>query len=212
MMKHSQPQRHNTSLLSLSRLLRRLVMLAPLWLLGCSSTTPQIHWYRLVQADAQLTTAVKNQHQHQRMIMLSRLQLKPYLTQGSLVMQLSDSELQFSEQHRWATDLTEDIQQLLVKQLTQLGDQITVASNVQPLKPNDTTVALNIVIDQFLITQHHSVLLSGDFELISPQWRHQQPFSIELSLKANGYPHAVEQLSNTLPILAQQIHQGLIKY
>ena len=152
-------------------------------LCGCAQTmAPQNHYYLLNPLQNQqvgLSTTPPTVH----------IDLAQFLSQGSLVLQLNEQQIQPGHYHRWAEPLSGMIKRYLQRQLQQ-RNQFQEKSSIA------------IVIDRFHGSPTGEVWLSG-------QWWQDNKIPHRFDYHANqdqaGYDGLVVTLQHLLDLLAKEI-------
>lgn len=157
-------------------------------LCGCAKTkTPQNHYYLLNPPQNQQgelnTTPPK-----------LRIELAQYLSQGSLVLQLDDQQIQPSHYHRWAEPLAGMIERYLQRQLQQ---------GCQPQQETSITV----VIDRFHGSPTGEVWLSGQWWDDSQANVRPHQFDYQTKQEQAGYDSVVISLQQLLDRVANELAQ-----
>ena len=94
---------------------KEILTLALLGLLAGCSSQPSLHYYSL-DADSQQPVTAPTQPQHQ--LVLRPVVLASQLDRISLVYQLEGQELHFTEYHRWAGSLDDQLNQVTMNGLS----------------------------------------------------------------------------------------------
>lgn len=191
--------------------IRHLTLLLTLsWLIAaCSSKPIEIHYYSLY--DSPKTNASAELDNIDKRIRIVNLRLADYLQQTGLVMGTEQSELFFSNQHRWAEGLQYSIEKSLLANLNQQSDSSLY------LGPKDPDIAkidyeLVIHIEHFFPNSQSQVQASGQYwlkEATGSKVLLKRRFYITESLEQDGYQHSVSKMKVLLARLAKQIHQQI---
>lgn len=152
-------------------------------LCGCAQTTPpQNHYYLLnplQNQSSELSTTPP----------ILRIELAQFLSQGSLVLQLDDQQIQPSHYHRWAEPLPGMIERYLQRRFQQ-GNQLQEKTSVV------------IVIDRFHGSPTGEAWLSGQW------WQSNKVphrFNFQAKQDSAGYAGLVITLQHLLDRLAKEI-------
>jgi uncharacterized lipoprotein YmbA len=180
---------------------------------SCATAPININYYTLNGIKTTYPSAVNTViGEQQPIVLLSTVKLADFLATGALVMQLESHQIQLSNQHRWADNLTEAITRRLLSGLEHEAPGYHFETNDLLWKSN-AQAYIKISIDQFTVLSDNTTLTSGTFWLLDKNNKplRKQSFSINKSLSKNGYNHAVVQLELSLNTLAQQISPLLIQ-
>jgi uncharacterized lipoprotein YmbA len=111
---------------------------------GCAVSSPQTHLYVL---HADLHTNIQNPVQPNDIaVVVATVGIPKQLDRPSIITQTGDNELSFSEFHRWASPLEDNLQQVLIENLAHLlhSDRITPEIHRAPY-PADLRVEIRII-------------------------------------------------------------------
>ncbi|WP_042013613.1 PqiC family protein [Aeromonas fluvialis] len=168
-------------------------------LAGCSSTQPSLHYYSL-NGDSQPPLATPAQPQHQ--LVLRPVRLASQLDRISLVYQLEGQELHFTEHHRWAGSLNDQLNQLTLNGLSTRLPGWVVRQDGARKGPQ-----LSISVERFQGRHDGSAVLSGRWRLLAEDGTvlRDAPFRQERVLPADGYNALVRELGQGWQQLLDQI-------
>lgn len=187
-----------------------IVTILIMLLTACSADTQQKTQYYLLNSPTNINTLTQNNKDKQT-ITITLLELPEYLKQPSLVLQLSSHQLHYSHFHMWAEPLQNSIAQALLQELNQQDNRFhyVINDSVHSKAPSKATKSMiNVDITAFHATHQSQALLAGNFwqqeNTIASQHK-TNSFAITLPLNQNGYEHAVEQMRNSISLLAEKI-------
>ena len=177
---------------------------------GCASTPIIVNYYTLNSIE---TINKPNRpivaREQTPTVLVSPVKLADFLATGALVMQLKSHQIQLSNQHRWADNLSDAITRSLLANLTKTVSDYHFEKNELHWKDN-AQASIHINLEQFTVLADHTVLTSGSFWLLNKHNKLMTKHSFEIvkSLTKDGYNHAVAQLESSLIILAQKIESS----
>ncbi len=178
---------------------------------ACSSNeTPKTQYYLL--SNPIVNTTVKAKSEQKPRVAITLLELPDYLKQPSLVLQLSDHQLHYSNFHMWAEPLQTSFTQALIQDTNNIDERFEYFAN-DTAKQASTDLALFVNITAFHPTHQSQAILVGNYWLEDKQLNKlikAENFTFTLALNKNGYGHAVTQMRNVITKLAKQIanHEG----
>lgn len=123
-----------------------------------------------------------------------RVDVAQFLSQGSLILQLNELQIQPSHYHRWGEPVAGMIERYLQRQLQQHNQQ-------------QQNVAITLVIDRFHGSPSGDVWLSGQWWENNPTTLQPHQFNYQAKQQQAGYEHLVITLQQMLDTLAQEIIQ-----
>jgi len=177
---------------------------------SCASTPIIVNYYTLNNIDAnnKLNKRIVSNEQVPT-ILISPVKLADFLSTGALVMQLRSHQIQLSNQHRWADNLSDAITRRLLANLSKTVPSFHFEKNELHWKGN-AQLSINISFDQFTVLADRTVLTSGTFWLLGKHNKlmTKQSFNIIKPLTKDGYNHAVGQLESSLITLAEKIESS----
>ncbi|MFT5759938.1 MAG: putative lipoprotein YmbA [Alteromonadaceae bacterium] len=192
----------------ISKISLSLSILCLLSLLSSCATAPiTVSYYTLNSIRSESSLPVnKAANEQQPIILLSAINLADFLATGALVRQLKSHQIQLSNQHRWADNLTYAITRSLLSKLEVMMPKYHFEKNDLRWK-NQAQAYLKININQFTVLADNTTLTSGTFWLLDKENKllRKQSFRINKQLSQAGYNHAVVQLELSINTLAQQI-------
>jgi len=180
---------------------------------NCSSAPISVNYYTLNKMDVTVKSKVLAVDKEQKsLILLSPVKLADFLATGALVMQLKSHQLQLSNQHRWADNLSDSITRSLLVNLTTTALDYNFEKNELHWK-NNYQANVNISLEQFTVLADNTTLTSGTFWLLDKNNAliDKQSFNIKKPLNKDGYNHAVAQLESSLMTLAEKIESSIEK-
>lgn len=178
---------------------KEILTLALLGLLAGCSSQPSLHYYSL-DADNQQPVTAPAQPQHQ--LVLRPVALASQLDRISLVYQLEGQELHFTEYHRWAGALDDQLNQLTLNGLSTRLPGWVVRQDGARKGP-----VLTILVERFQGRHDGSAVLSGRWRLLAEDGTvlRDTPFRQERVLPADGYNALVNELGQGWQQLLDQI-------
>ena len=194
-----------------------IVMLLPVMLImGCSSNSTAKTQYYLLSSPTKLMSSepktLKSTNKNEESITVTLLELPDYLAQPSLVLQLSDHQLHYSNFHMWAEPLNVGLAQALTHDLNSASKHInfSVSSALKATATSD--IVINITA--FQATHQSQVILAGNYSLLSKKLmannnKKNNAFNLAIDLNDSGYPHAVEKMREITQRLAQEISENI---
>ena len=182
---------------------RVLTLLAVLGLAACTSRSVDLNYYMLHSPQATQRTQPDSDIQ----VVLTAVQLPDYLQQRQLALQTSDTTLQFSSQHVWATPQDEAIRRLITSGLRQRD--VAVFEPSLASQSNDLT-AVTVSIDDFIPTWQGELILKGEYLIrYDDKDSSLKSFDYRTTLQQDGFAHSVAQMRELVDKLSQQISDDL---
>ena len=173
---------------------------------ACSSNeTPKTQYYLL--NNPIVNSTVNATSEQKTRIALTILELPYYLKQPSLVLQLSDHQLHYSNFHMWAEPLQASFAQALIQDANSIDERFQYLDS-DTTKQQTTDLALFVNITAFHTTHQSQAILVGNYWLENKQSNKlikAENFTFTLALTENGYGHAVTQMRKVIAQLAKQI-------
>ncbi|NHB96998.1 membrane integrity-associated transporter subunit PqiC [Photorhabdus stackebrandtii] len=184
-------------------MMRRLALTLIIFISACSSQ-PEKTYYQLpiVEITSQNSAVV----QHDRQLWVQRVMLSDYLSSPGVVYQSSDVSYVSAANHLWASPLEQQLQQVLVAELTMALPRCLVSA--QPLINKPDT--LDVTVTRFHGRYDGKVILQGYWTLVRQGSVIKQPFNLELEQEEDGYDDLVRTLAKGWSQLAQAIASQLI--
>jgi uncharacterized lipoprotein YmbA len=191
-----------------------LIVLFVFSLTGCSSAPVSLHYYSLTNtansASEQNSPLTFNHDENKKLLLIAPIKLADFLSMGGIAMQLSEHQMQISEQYRWANNLNTAISQVLEENLTTELPQYHIESSTNQWQEQKHH-QLVISFSHFNVGLNHKVIAAGNYWLFNDNdnlivKRH---FNIAKNIDNDGYESAVTSLNQTLVTLAQQIANDL---
>lgn len=178
---------------------------------SCANAPIIVNYYTLDNMDTRIKNSTRKViNEQQPLVLLSSIKLADFLTTGALVLQLKSHQIQLSNQHRWADNLSETLTRNLLTKLARKMPNYDFERNDLRWK-NKSQATIDVTFEQFTILADKNTLTSGSFWLFNKHNKlvHKQSFSIRIPLMEDGYNHAVVQLESSLTTLTQQIQSSL---
>ncbi|MGB2740229.1 MAG: PqiC family protein [Cognaticolwellia sp.] len=177
---------------------------------GCSSdNTPKTQYYLLNSPTLDSSGIIGDDNNP--IITVQIEELPDYLKQPSLVLQLSDHQLHYSNFHMWAEPLQVSIARSLTQDLNTIDNShnyiIMTAPNTKKAK---TAVVIDVIA--FHATHHSKAILTGNYWLQQKNSKNslqKHHFKFTVALDLDGYPHAVEQMRKAVTQLANEITESI---
>jgi uncharacterized lipoprotein YmbA len=187
---------------------RFLLSLLVAGLSACSSKPLDINYYVLSPPQPMLQMVHK---ENARQVKVNKILLADYLKQSSIALQVDDNKMHFSRQDVWAENLEIAILNSLLRDLNQ--DTSTQYTSYQTLNQAAENISLTLQIEFFHATDKSTVISAGRYWLfdVAKQQNVEVPFYLSLSLKQDGYSHAISQQRELIRLLAQKIQFDLDK-
>lgn len=179
---------------------KQILTLALLGLLaGCSTSQPSLHYYSL-DASQPSSGAAPATPQHQ--LVLRPITLASQLDRISMVYQLEGQELHFTEYHRWAGSLDDQLNQVTMNGLSARLPGWVIRQDGARKGP-----VLSIVVERFQGRYDGRAVLSGRWRLLAEDGTvlRDAPFRQERVLPADGYNTLVGELGQGWQQLLDQI-------
>lgn len=139
-----------------------------------------------------------------RTLVIGPLRLAGFLDTPGIVLQLDDITLNEAAGHRWAEDLSLQLQRGLRERLLRRLDDTRVLSDVGSLPD---AMQLRVEVRAFHGRHDGQAVAAGNWQLRGPagELLDQQSFSVETPLRADGYPELVRALGRSWDAVAEQI-------
>lgn len=170
---------------------------------ACASKPVDDHYYSLVLAADNVEATVRAEDAKAHLI-VGPVGLPAYLNKRGLTIQSGSNQIQTANHHFWAEPLEEAISKVLVRDISNLIDNVTVDRDA-----GRWTIAgdcrLRVEFDKFHATSESRVTSSGRYWISSSSTSIKKEFDVTRVLSADGYSHAVEALRELLGTLATQI-------
>ncbi len=178
---------------------------------ACSSkNTAKTQYYLLNSPTLENTMGVNNLNTPR--VVITLLELPDYLKQPSLVLQLSDHQLHYSQFHIWAEPLQSSITESLIQELNTQDNLHNYSVLLNPSSSAESEVSIKITA--FHSTHQSQVILAGNYWLHDKNKKKSEKshhFNLTIALDSDGYPNAVAQLRNLVTQLAHEITKNLTK-
>ncbi|MBS9423244.1 membrane integrity-associated transporter subunit PqiC [Photorhabdus caribbeanensis] len=187
-------------------MMRRLALILVIFISACSRQPEKTYYQLPVVTIASQKSAIV---QHDRQLWVQRVMLSDYLSSPGVVYQSSDVSYISAANHLWASPLEQQLQQVLVAELTIALPQRLVSA--QPLVNKPDT--LDVTVTSFHGRYDGKVILQGYWTLTcqgSETSVVKQPFSIELKQEEDGYDDLVRTLAKGWSQLAKAIANQLM--
>ncbi|PHM29405.1 membrane integrity-associated transporter subunit PqiC [Xenorhabdus budapestensis] len=192
----------------MKKLMLRLALLIPVSFLimgnllisGCSSSQPKKIYYQLPAST--ITSEVSRIDTNQeRQLWVKRVHLVDYLASSGIVYQTGDVTYSDASNHLWASPLEQQLQQILVNQLSAAFPQRLVSD--QPIEKNAD--ALDVTITAFHGRYDGRVIIQGYWVLSNQKEAVKRAFNLELKQTKDGYAELVRALATGYHQLTQSI-------
>ncbi|MCA6219860.1 MULTISPECIES: membrane integrity-associated transporter subunit PqiC [Photorhabdus] len=184
-------------------MMRRLALILVIFISACSRQPEKTYYQLPVVAIASQKSAIV---QHDRQLWVQRVMLSDYLSSSGVVYQGSDVSYVSAENHLWASPLEQQLQQVLVTELTMALPQRLVSAQLLVNKPD----TLDVTVTSFHGRYDGKVILQGYWTLTHQGSVVKQPFNLELKQEEDGYDDLVRTLAKGWSQLAQIIASQLI--
>ncbi len=183
-----------------------------IFLSSCASETTSVRYYKLGSGtiSSMKTETVESKPVLNLadipLIVIEPIRLADFLRQQGLVIQKSNHQLQISNIHRWAEDLTSASVRLIRSELenNRADYRFETQSGRWKTKP---AFRLNIELEQFQINHNRQTVTSGQFWIFDENkiLIVKRKFLIKEKLTKNGYEHAISNLELSLVKLSKII-------
>jgi uncharacterized lipoprotein YmbA len=181
-----------------------------LGLAGCAADPISTAYYTLPTLEAEASAADRGDTV--RTLVLEPIRVSRYLNGEGIVMQLSDIEVQQARNHLWAETLSLQLGRSLQHYL---GDALPRARVLRDLQsaaePGDLRVRLELV--DFQGRYDGAAVASGHWQVrdSSGAVLSRQPFHVEKTLEADGYPALVRSLARAWATVAEKLAEDLAR-
>ena len=187
-----------------------VVVVAPLLLAGCG-TSPHSKYYVLNAVKAQETAAQVTTAPQNAFIAVGPVQIPDYLDRPQIVTRTARNELEINEFERWGGSLKEDVDRVLVENLTALlaSDGVAIVSWKRRVPGAHR---LSVEVNRFDAVTGGSVLLKATWTVSSPDGAKAllvRGSTVSQPLNDKGYSAVVAAMSQTLGSLSQEIATGI---
>ena len=194
----------------LARIALFVVVVAPLVLAGCG-TSPPSRFYVLNAVKAQETGGQVTTAPQSGFIAVGPVQIPDYLDRPQIVTRTAQNELAINEFERWGGSLREDVDRVLVENLSALlaSDGVAVVS-WKRRAPG--AYRLPVEVNRFDAVRGGSVLLKATWGVSSPDGTKVllvKGSTISQPLNEKDYSAVVAAMSQTLGALSQEIAAGI---
>lgn len=176
-------------------------------LTACGSNPVEDNYYSLVLAADDVTAPVGNEEAAAQLI-VGPVQLPEYLDRQGIAMQIGSNQIRTANHHFWAEPLEEAISKVLVRDIADLADGVTVDRDAGRWT-DAGDCRLRIEFDKFHATDRSLVVSSGRYWLSSSESEVKREFDLTETLYADGHAHAVAALRKSLRTLATQITKAI---
>jgi uncharacterized lipoprotein YmbA len=183
-----------------------IILLLGFSLGACFKSNPPVKTQRYSLPEVSVPTS---QPPATQTLVLNRIQLADYLDTDRIVVQVDDITLHPARDHLWVDNLSEELSRGL---RTRLASRLENTAVTDPLPGAAlTTNSLHVTIDQFHGQMRGYAVLSGQWQLVSPEHKplQSQSFRFNTPLTENGYPALVRALGTNLDLLSEQIARQL---
>jgi uncharacterized protein len=187
-----------------------VLVAAPLLLAGCG-TSPPSKYYVLNAVKAQETAGQVTTAPQSAFIAVGPVQIPDYLDRPQIVTRTARNELEISEFDRWGGSLKENVDRILVENLSALlaSDGVVVVS-WRRRAPG--AHRLPVEVNSFDAVPGGSVLLKATWGVSSPDGTKTllvRGSTVSQLLNDKGYSAVVAAMSQTLGALSQEIAVGI---
>ncbi|MBZ6074177.1 PqiC family protein [Aeromonas schubertii] len=182
---------------------RMTILLLALGLGACSANVPTVHYYSLgLPQGKALSTAPRHE------LRLAPLSISEQVDSVSLVYELEGHELTFTERHRWAGTLDDQLEQLTLSGLSSRLPGWALRES------GGSGNRLAIRLQQFAGRHDGMAVLSGRWSLEAADGRVllDRPFSQVRPLPADGYNALVGELAKGWNQLLDEIASEVVRY
>jgi len=188
---------------------RFFIALFVLVLSACATSPKKIHYYQLSSTNSLPVTKQSNEQDlssKSALVVLQPLGLASYLRRQGIVMETSAHQLQISSRHQWAEGLQNAITRLVLNGLSVQLSNFRFENNDR-LNGGEANYQLKISLEQFHIGRDSQTITSGHFWLFDQQQKLivKKAFSLNRTLRKDGYEQAVDQLEKSLQELVKMI-------
>jgi uncharacterized lipoprotein YmbA len=190
---------------------RVVMFLSAILLPACSSAPIPINYYSLAfsgnsNETSNATLESLNISQKLKRVSISPVILPSFLSQAGIVTQLDNHQIKIANYNLWAEPLDKVIAKLLVRELNTKSKYYQFERMIGPWNA-DSSLNLRIEFEKFHISSDSRVVIGGRYGLFDKQktLTFDKYFDIHKDLKRDGYLHAVEQLSQSVTDLSDEI-------
>lgn len=181
-------------------------ILSFLMLFACSSVPEKARYY-LLASDLKTSDPFKiaaPPMADKAHVTLTKVMMASYLNQSNLALMKSESEVVYANKHLWAEPLSSGFKKALVYEFNRLSAQRMLSANEPAAQ--QSSLQLELRVDQFLPTENGHVLLSGQYWVLShSQLIATKRFELSSPLVRDGYAHAVSVQRALVRDLAKQL-------
>lgn len=170
---------------------------------GCSSVSPQTHYY-LLDLDSGNAAEIEVK---KTPVYLESVTLADHLNQPALVMISADKGVQVASYHFWAEGLNKSIDRVLTYDLERACKCRVLNQSLNDLFP-ENGIRLALHIEQLAADEHGNVLLSGRFRLHQKKQQIHR-FRFRQKMTGSGYQSAVAVKRQLVTLLASDINRIL---
>ena len=183
------------------------VFIVLLGLTACGSTPVEDRYYSLVLAADDVTAPVRFDDATAHLI-VGPVELPEYLDRRGIAMQIGANQIQTANHHYWAEPLDEAISKVLVRDIANLANGLTVDRDAGRWTGTGDC-RLRIEFDKFHATDRSRVVSSGRYWISSSDPEVKQEFDVTERISADGHSSAVAALRRSLGTLAAQITESI---
>ena len=183
-----------------------VVVVAPLLLAGCG-TSPHSKYYVLNAVKAQDVSGKVTSDPHAVALAVGPVTIPDYLDRPQIVTHLAPNELAINEYDRWSGSLREDVERVLIENLSGLlaSERVLVVSWQRRTTGG---YRVGIEVNRFEAVSSGSVILKAVWGVASHDASKvfvTQAFSINQPLSGKDYSAVVAGMSQALGALSQEI-------
>lgn len=189
------------------RLQSGLLVVVLLGLAACGSNPVEENYYSLVLA-ADDVSAPTGPDEESAQLIVGPVELPEYLDRRGIAMQIGSNRIQTANHHLWAEPLEEAIAKVLVRDISDLANGMTVDRDAGRWT-DAGDCRLRIEFDKFHPTDRSRVVSSGRYWIVSTDSNVKKEFDVTQTLYADGYDQAVKALRLSLRVLATQISETI---
>lgn len=181
---------------------------------GCASSAPS-KFYQLNPAGGQTNVMRDDPRQGSMLVSIGPVHIPDYLDRPQIVTRSGRNELNLAEFHRWAGSLENDVNRVLVEDISSLlpADRFFV-KRWTPYSESQVPVSYRVElrVDRFEGTLGDSVLLKTQWEILSKEkgLLLKRETSVSEPVNGSSYDALVAAMSNTLERLSRTIADGII--
>lgn len=196
---------------SLQNYLRISLLSLCMVLVGCAGTeTPSTAYYTL--PPVQPEEALEYNSETLQSLVLEPIRMTRYLNSESIVMQLSDIEVQQARSHLWAESLDRQLERRLQGYLSAALPQTRILRD-QRSAPGPGHLRLQLEVVDFQGRYDGTAVVSGNWLITDNEGsvHARQAFQVEQPLDEDGYPALVRSLAEAWETVAAELAEELAR-